>query len=87
MNILEQLAQMANRGELAEPSKVVECANQIKLDTNDYTNDGRNTENYKEPIVVDAETIRKEMEKGYRPTRQEPMMYTNDVPFIINNIE
>lgn len=84
MNILEKLSQMANNGELAETSKVVECANQIKFDTDDYTQTSEQKTRNGEPIVVDAEDIKKEMEKDYRPSIQEPV--TGNVPFIIDNI-
>ena len=68
MNVLEQMAQMANKGDLAEPIRAVEYVDNIEILTENYTITG--PEKGKDgltPPVVDGATIREEMAKAYRP--------------------
>ena len=67
MNVLEQMAQMANKGELAEPIRAVDYANNVEIMTENYTKTGPDRgEEGINPPVVDADTIREAMAKGYR---------------------
>lgn len=85
MNILEQMAHMANKGELAEPLRAVEYVKNIATLTNNYTKTGteNNTEGFNPP-VVDAQTIRDEMAKDLRQTANYVTKEETEIPYFTN---
>lgn len=85
MNILEQMAHMANKGELAEPLRAVEYVKNIAILTENYTNTGVDKGNDGfNPPVVDAATIREEMAKDYRQTTNYQAEIGIEMPYFTN---
>lgn len=88
MNVLEQMAQMANKGELAEPIRAVDYANNVGIMTENYTITGPDKgEEGINPPVVDAATIREAMAKGYRQKANYVTTTERDMPYFTNTEE
>ena len=86
MNVLGQMAQMANKGELAEPIRAVDYANNVEIMTENYTKTGPDRgEEGLNPPVVDAETIREAMAKGYRQKANYAVTPDPDMPYFTNS--
>lgn len=84
MSVINELARKANNGELVEPSRVVEIAEAVKNQTYDYTrvtNIIKENGRIEKPPIVDANTIKKEMESEYRPTTNPPDITETDTPY------
>ena len=88
MNTLEQMAQMANKGELAEPLRAVEYVKNIEILTENYKKTGpdERADGFNPP-VIDAATIREAMAQAYRPTMNYKSEQNKDIPYFTNENE
>ena len=70
MNILEKIIKEANDGNIARPENVVRGANSVDVETDHYTNTGKEIEEGDDPTpsVVDARTIKDAINNDYRET-------------------